>query len=380
MHNKKIEMELEYEMLLEAIRFSIEKFRSDNYKMTSMGSKRSMIGEYIDRWISAMFENIFFDYILMKHGKNYRTFKDLFLYSVTEDKEKVQKNAPDVLGLISRETENIIAIFSKFKKNQWVKIDKAPQIEVKTFKKDQSLYTSRVNQVTDNKYYCFFSWNLDPEYLEAFMKDEVFEELKSWNMENFEHFVLNDEAKALSLPHIVLDRIDNFGKLSLKGILTGKELKNRSYLANGKPYYIDYIKQVDKVHHQSKSIENSLNIERGLSRIDLSFAENKHSDNKKSIKYIAPFVFATSHFTLKVYYHFKSSTYFLSNKEIILNNKRITKNKLYKIKWKLFDRNKKEGEYIFTKDDMGMLTEKIDKTKKLLDHLDSSITNKTGLI
>ena len=109
------------------------------------GSRRSKVGEFIDRFSNQISNWLIFQHILKEY--DLEVVRDNFFYSDIQ-----AKKAPDILGL---KKDNKIIPFSLFK-NKWIPEDGMPQVEVKTFRENQYLGAIPNRQFEDNFYYCFF--------------------------------------------------------------------------------------------------------------------------------------------------------------------------------------------------------------------------------
>lgn len=147
--------------------------------------KSDLSGGIFDRWINIVSEGVIFNrYFLPKISDECRAISDYYRYRPLDS-----GIAPDLLGVRIGKRE---IPFAQFGNQGWEPYLDAPQIEVKTFKKDQYLVSLR-NQHYEGKYLVLLEMNLDAAYLVSFISDDVLsDEIYSTLRMNDKIFIKNN--------------------------------------------------------------------------------------------------------------------------------------------------------------------------------------------
>ena len=99
----------------------------------ALNSKGDYMGGIFDRWINIIPESVIFNKILLPKiagGHKVEVITDYYDYD-----PKTVNIAPDVIGI---SIDNKAVPFVKFN-DEWVPVENMPQIEIKTFKKNQKM-------------------------------------------------------------------------------------------------------------------------------------------------------------------------------------------------------------------------------------------------
>lgn len=203
--------------------WTICKFMNDDYTIESASSKRSLIGDFIDRWTNKAPEALIFNELLKEY--NCQVVNDTFIYSSSK-----AKNAPDILGVINEDGK--IFPFSKFNNECWESYDNNPIIEIKTFRKSQKLVTIPESQFDDESYFVIVESDFPKDYILSLFDKDFFNEDNIVYMDYYEEFIISDENNVLSTPSKLISQFENadddnvVGKYTLIGIFKGKDLND----------------------------------------------------------------------------------------------------------------------------------------------------------
>lgn len=213
------------------------KFLKDDYTIENASSKRSLVGDFIDRWTNKAPETIIFDKLL--ENEPYHVVKDNFIYTSSK-----AKNAPDILGL--KDDAGNIFPFVKFNDDGWEKISDMPFIEVKTFRKSQNLVTIPLSQFNDNSYFVILESDIPKDYLLSIFSNDFFDDKNCIKIDNiYDEFIKSDKNNLLDIPDIIetefktINDNDIVGKYKLIGIFKKNNIINlgKSVKKGDKPLY-----------------------------------------------------------------------------------------------------------------------------------------------
>lgn len=133
----------------------------------ALNSKGDYMGGIFDRWINIIPESVIFNKILLpKVAGNHEVevITDYYDYD-----PKTVNIAPDVIGI---SVDKKAIPFVQFN-NEWIPVKDMPQIEIKTFKKNQKMVSLR-NQNYDDKYLVLAETDFRVDYLVPLFKEELF--------------------------------------------------------------------------------------------------------------------------------------------------------------------------------------------------------------
>lgn len=340
--------------LIKMVYFIISKFEFDVFHMQGTSSKADLLGGFIDRWINRIPEVLIFNKLLLK-DKDYKVINDYFVYGNDSD-----KNAPDVLGLKTEDGK--IVKFAEFEDTTWKQIRNMPWLEVKTFRKNQKMFTIRETQMEDEHYYVMTESDISPNYLKILFQDIIFDNKFYDNIIMDESFVNSNDKESLQQPKKV-EKFDSdiIGTIQLLGIYKGKDIKKIANLcpAGVKPYYFNGVEEIEKargVDFDSITLkeddENYGEVEWSIEKdvLEIKNTINVYGNNLDNI------VVAKKN---------KSSWYVTLLDDCNINGIELKKKKRYKIKFTKFDRSSNWNEYI--------------TLKKTLDNEDNDRTNELVL-
>ena len=301
-----------------------------------LNGKSDNIGGILDRFINIIPESIIFNnYFLPKISDKLTVIPDYYEYD-----PKKAGIAPDVLGIKS---ETKFFPFVEFD-NIWRSKDKAPQIEIKTFKKKQFMVSLR-NQNYNNKYLVMIEMNLKSDYLLPFfeqsvLSDKVYEKMKMDNS----IFIKKNEFNTVTYLTKVDLKPNPIGTLKLITVCLADDFMNYAnhFKAKESPFYIEEIKET----RNSKSIESKplLNY-LSLNTSGLYSWRNNILDKEKNHKLLD--VYIQNPENLNFIKSSKSSITFKTKGNSKLNDIELKDNQTYIIKFKLLDRSSNNGEEYF---------------------------------
>ncbi len=310
-------VEITKEDLRKIVYFILMKFRADSLHVQGTSSKRDLLGGYIERWFNKVAETVIFDDLLK--NKEYNVVSDYFLYA--NDSEK---NAPDIIGLETKDGNNIP--FVKYKNGSWHAVEGMPRIEVKVVRKDQNLMGVREAQMIDD-YYIFIESDLEEDYLSAIFEDKVFKKKYLDQLEISKDFVESDDSRQL-ISHWKLKKNNKIGKMRLIGVYAKEEVEGKftSCSIGVKPYYFagatkNFNKKID---HNKKVGE--LEVKNGLAQY-----------NNGNEVYL-PFPIEGLNRNQRILVSNKGSVYIDLENDVLINGEKVEKG-VVKIDFKKFDRS-----------------------------------------
>ena len=246
-----------------------------------------------------------------------------------------------------------------------------PSIEIKSFRKDQNVVTTKASQTAD--YYVFLQHDLDDDYLKTLFSKKFYDE-KNYNeiLDNWK--TLSPLFEENSNIFTEIQKPENSlinSKVELLSIMTGDDWKKYSKLTKGsvknssgtiqkqpeKPFYFKEIKE-----HPPKYKRNPLG-QKDLKKINLDFEDKKYlmpvfeNENYSDDKLMANITGSSN-----------STLYFSIEKNFRLNGERFNKGD-YKMSFTNFDRTANFDEYCCLKNSVYSY----DNREKILEHFDQII-------
>jgi len=327
--------------LKQIIYFIVNKFRIDPLHIQGTSSRRDLIGGFIDRWINRATEYLVLNYILKNGKREYRVVSDFFLYS-----QDVEKNAPDVLGLVPLNSKEPKIIFAKFNNGTWKHKEGMPYIEVKANRVNQYNLAVRDTQMFDSGFYVFVETAYNEDYLVSFFYDEFFENEDLLNqIQMSDKFIISDKDSQLIKPAILEKKVKNnpIGLFKLIGIFSGSDYKQSSGLYKEKQhfYYISDIQSYPKKELE----EDSYLFEIYVNKIDYGYEIN---DDK--FDYLPIFIIGKCKISFTKKY--KTCAYFdleILEKDVWINQFKL-KSGSYRIQFSNFERSSNWREYCASKE------------------------------
>ena len=212
-----------------------------------LSGRSDYIGGIFDRWINIIPESVIFNkFFLPKIGNNLTVISDYYEYD-----PKKSGIAPDVLGVkVGLDAKPFVEYI-----NKWHALNKAPQIEVKSFKKSQYMVSLR-NQGYDNKYLVMVEMNLDSDYLLPFFEKTVISEdiYNKLKMDDGIFIKTNTDNDLSSVTKIDRKNTD-LGSLKLITVCLATDFMSFSTFCAGNESPV-YIKEIN----ETKTPKNTLSI------------------------------------------------------------------------------------------------------------------------
>lgn len=305
-----------------------------------LSGKSDYIGGIFDRWINIIPESVIFNkYFLPKIAKNLEVISDYYEYN-----PKKSGIAPDVLG-VKLGTKAIP--FVEYV-NEWHPINKAPQIEVKSFKKGQYMVSLR-NQKYDEKYLVMVETNLESDYLlpffeKAVISEEVYNRLK---MDDSVFIKQNLDKDLSSVTKIKRDNTD-LGSLRLITVCLASVFMQYSNLCRGgeSPFYIKEITPTRTPKTLPKTLAFADLVKKNKNNL-YEWKENILTGNKK---YKMLDVYAENIGKIQFLKNSKSSITIYTKGKAKINDTELEADKTYIIKFQPLDRSgSKNDEYFMHK-------------------------------
>jgi len=322
-----------------------------------LSGKSDYIGGVFDRWINIIPESVIFNkYFLPKIADKLEVISDYYEYN-----PKKSGIAPDVLGVkIGTKAIPFVEYV-----NKWCALDKAPQIEVKSFKKAQYMVSLR-NQGYDRQYLVMVETDLDSDYLlpffeETVISEDVYDKLK---MDDSVFIKTNVEKNLSSVTKIKRDNT-NLGSLRLITVCLASDFMQYSSLCDEgeSPFYIKEINETRTPRILPSAMSFSDWINKKTDNF-YSWKENKLDNNKKH-KLIDIYVENVE--KIQVLKNSKSSITICTTGKAKINDIELEGNKTYIIKFQLLDRSgSKNGEYFMHKSIIDKISS---KENIMLDHI-----------
>ena len=319
-----MEVKFEEKDLKRLIYWIVCKFKEDEFHHQASSTKQDLIGGFFDRWFNRAPEFLIFRKLL--ENKDYDVAIDNFLYG-----QDTKKNAPDIIGL--QQNSKVLVKFAVFKDGEWVQLKDMPLIEVKTFRKTQSLSAVGHTQMSSDHYYVFVESHVREDYLITLFKESVFdEEIRKSLLGNKEFIESDANNQIIELPKLKIEK--DLGYFKLIGIFKGETVKKYSILVgideSGKPKKPRYFDKVEKTN----AIEHEL---------DETLKEGIFKEENNYVPFYVKYVGQNSKATIVK----RLKSYFIINVEGEIDiNGNIVKDGYYKILFKVFDRSSRKKEFI----------------------------------
>jgi len=222
----------------------------------ALSSKGDLIGGIFDRWINTVTESVIFNkavFPLIKFDDESikaEVIPDYYLYN-----PKSAGIAPDVIGIRAKEKAIPFAVYDE----KWKPVENMPQIEVKTYKKNQKMISLR-DQDYSSKYLVMTETDLRIDYLLPFFDKSNFDKsiYEQMTMDD-ETFLKNRNDKIKKIPSIDVSD-SSLGLVSLLGIVSADDFMKYSNLCRGgeSPMYISEISKISKRNLTVRPIEEEL--------------------------------------------------------------------------------------------------------------------------
>ena len=322
-----------------------------------LSRKSDYMGGIFDRWINIIPESVIFNkYFLPKISDKLEVISDYYEYD-----PKKSGIAPDVLG-VKVGTKAIP--FVEYV-DEWCAIDNAPQIEIKSFKKEQYMVSLR-NQSYDQKYLVMVETSLDCDYLLPFFESSVIADDVYKRLEMDDSIFIkkkNGNNNPTSVTKIGRQGT-NLGSLRLITVCLAADFMEHSTKCDGgeNPFYIIEINKT-KLKPSRLSVPFSTWLTKRTNNL-FGWNENK-LDNKKTSKLLD--ISVANLENIHVLKNSKSSITICTTGTAKINETELEANETYIIKFQLLDRsNSKSSEYFMHKSIIGEISS---KENAMIDHI-----------
>lgn len=348
---------LNKDYLKKIVYWTICKYKMDKFTREQSSSKQSLIGGFIDRWMNRAPEFLIFNELLKE--KEYDVVIDNYFYT-----DNIAKNAPDIIGLIN--ADNNQHPFVTFNDNTWKIVDNMPFIEMKTFRKEQSLITIPCNQFEDNHYYAIVESHLNEDYLLNLFDQKLFDNEEYYNFiieHNESDFILSNKYNIIEKPE-KLKISDDLGYYLLIGIYKGKDLKKYGITIEKGDFPLYFDQEIDPPKPQDRfAVTPPKKLDKGLHTFE---------DDEKNI----PFYIDMDNDSEIIITHKTKMTYNVKVKGFVTINGIKISEGLRRLEFKGFEKSGKIKEYLTTKSLIKYFNPKISLTNKLIQEFDVIIKNK----
>ena len=344
---------------------NLTQMQGDRPMQGALTSKADYMGGIFDRWINIIPESILFNKIILPKvfpNKDIEVITDYYDYN-----PRFAGIAPDVIGI--RVNNNAIP-FVKFD-NHWYPIEGKPQIEVKTFKKNQYMVSLR-NQGYDQKYLVMAETYFRVDYLvpiinESLFSDSIFLDL---HMDD-KIFIINNDYEIIGQPHKVELSDKTLGTVKLLIITTAEDFMKKAIKCESR-VSIEYIKtcvESDSNRIPKEAIallddycdKNS----NGLYYFNSKWYDKVDKDGftyKGGKKVRTTGFYASNPKDIEILKINKKNIYVRAKKDCEWQNEKLVKNRIYNITFDILDRSSNDGEeYFLSKNDINRLDDCFDK-------------------
>ena len=330
----------------------------------ALTSKADYMGGIFDRWINIIPESVLFNKIILPVAfpkDKVEVVTDYYDYN-----PKFAGIAPDVIGI---KYNNHTIPFVQFD-NHWYPVPNKPQIEVKTFKKNQYMVSLR-NQGYDQKYLVMAETDFRVDYLiplmnEALFSDDIFIDL---HMDD-KIFIISNTEGIIGQPHKVELSDKSLGTVKLLVVTTAQDFMKKATKCEGR-VSIEYIKSVEENNGSRIPSEPIANLsdyceknENGLYYFNSNWYD-KVEDGftfKDGKKVRTTGFYLTSANDLDILKINKKNFYVRALKDCKWQNETLLKDHIYKISFDILDRSSNDGEeYFMSKNDINRLNDFLDK-------------------
>lgn len=361
-----VEVKIDINDVKKAIYFiaNLTQMQGDRPMQGALTSKADYMGGILDRWINIIPESVLFNKIILPEvfkNEDVEVITDYYDYN-----PKIAGIAPDVIGI---KYKNKPIPFVRFD-NHWVIEENKPQIEVKTFKKNQYMVSLR-NQGYDNKYLVMAETNFRVDYLipiinESLFSNDIFLDLHM----NDNIFIISNDDDIIAQPHRIELSDKSLGTVKLLIVTTAEEFMKKAVKCEGR-VSIEYIKSCEEYTGNRMPEESSSNLndfcilKNGLYYFNSKWYDNVDADGityKNGKKIRTTGFYASSPKDMDILKINKNNFYVKIKNDCIWQNEKLLKNHIYKISFDILDRGSNDGEeYFMSKNDINRLNNFIDK-------------------
>lgn len=331
--------------------------KQTSYSMQgALSSKGDLMGGIFDRWINIIPESIVFNKLIIPEIEgcdDVEIISDYYIYD-----PKTSGIAPDVIGIKISEKVIPFVVFNE----RWEEVAEMPQIEVKTFKKNQKMITLR-DQNYDQKYLVMVESEFRIDYLLPFFEKSIFDASTHTYLDMDDSiFIKSNNENRIHSIDFVNTSDDSLGTITLLKVSTAVNFMKYATHCEGNVS----IQRIDKI---SKNVDLKDNTripiieycdeqENGLFRFNKNWYEGiennipfytkkTRSGSQVKFYYKTLDIYVQNIDTIKVIKKSLTTMYIVSDADTILNEYEIKKGVTYKIEFSMLDRSSNKGEEYF---------------------------------
>ena len=341
---------------------NLTQMQGDRPMQGALSSKADYMGGIFDRWINIIPESVLFNKVILPY-----VFKDEKVEVITDYYDynpKIAGIAPDVIGI---KYNNKAIPFVQFN-NHWTPVKNKPQIEVKTFKKNQYMVSLR-NQGYDTKYLVMAETNFRVDYLvpiisEAMFSDNIFLDLHM----NDKIFIVSNSQGIIAQPHKVELSDKSLGSVKLLIVTTAEEFMKKAVKCEGR-VSIEYFKSCEEYignrlpKEPCANLDSLCYLKNGLYYFNSEWydkVDEKGITYKGNKKVRTTGFYASSPKDMDILKLNKNNFYVKIKNDCFWQNEKLLKNHIYKITLDTLDRGSNDGEeYFMSKNDISRLDDYI---------------------
>lgn len=370
-------IEIKKEDVLKSIYFitTIVQAQNGNSMQGALSSKGDLMGGIFDRWINIIPESLILNKVILSdidNTKEISIISDFYAYN-----PKDAGIAPDVIGITVDKKIIPFAVFD----NKWIPVPRMPQIEVKTFKKQQKMVSLR-NQGYESEYLIMTETDLRIDYLLPFFSDEIFSDnIYNQLRMNDSIFIKSDTNGRISQAHKVIKENNSLGYVQLLKITTAEEFMECSTFCESN-VSIQYISKIEEMNSKPRGIKQDKLIylsdmcdktKCGLYRFNQNMYDGITEDNipyflkNKNSEFLCKVldISCDNIDKITIVKKSKSTMYIISDVDVKLNEQKIIANKYYKITFTNLDRSGNNvTEYFMQKELISFIKDYKDELKK----------------
>ncbi len=355
---------------------NLTQMQGDRPMQGALTSKADYMGGIFDRWINIIPENVLFNKIILP--KVFKNAKVAVITDYYDYNPKVAGIAPDVLGI---KYKNKAIPFVKFD-NHWYPIENKPQIEVKTFKKNQYMVSLR-NQGYDQKYLVMAEANFRVDYLIPILNKTLFSRHIFLDLHmNDKIFIISNDEGNIAQPHKVELSDKTLGSVKLLIVTTAEDFMQKAVKCESR-VSVEYIKTceeytLNKLNNTDcgRLLDYCTASDNGLYYFNSKWYDSIDDGgftykNNKKVRTTGFYVSSPEDIDiLKIN---KNNFYIKAKKDCIWQNNHLSCNHIYKITFDILDRSSNDGEeYFMSKYDINRLN---DSMNKLASDLKKAVSN-----
>ena len=361
------EVKINIEDIKKAVYFiaNLTQMQGDRPMQGALTSKADYMGGIFDRWINIIPESVLFNKIILPNvfkNEKVEVITDYYDYN-----PKIAGIAPDVIGI--RYKDKAIP-FVRFD-NHWFPVNDKPQIEVKTFKKNQYMVSLR-NQGYDEKYLVMAETSFRVDYLvpiinESLFSNDIFLDLHM----NDKIFIVSNDNGIIAQPHKIELSDKSLGTVKLLVVTTAEDFMKKAVKCESR-VSIEYIKSCEEYSGNRLSQELNENLsdycekgENGLYYFNSKWYDSIDEEGftyKNGKKVRTTGFYLSNPNDIEILKINKNNFYLKANADCYWQNDKLLKDHIYKITFDTLDRSSNDGvEFFLSKNDINRLADSMEK-------------------